>query len=78
MQVQFTTKFTIKELDNGWQWPDFKSDDDGVCFCAEELEIPQEYLEKVIVLHNRLQVKLLKDRQYIREDWYVNLSRISA
>ncbi len=76
--MQFITKFRIKELDNGWEWPDIESLDDGECFCAEELEIPQQYLKQIVLFKDEMHVTLCKDRSYIRDDWYVNLSRISA
>jgi len=76
--MQFLTMFKIKELDNGWQWPDIETIDDGECFCEEELEIPQEYLQTVDLYDNEMHVTLCRDRAYVRDDWYVNLSRISA
>jgi len=76
--MQFMTMFKIKELDNGWQWPDIETDNDGECFCAEELEIPKEYLKTIKVYDEEMHVTLCRDRSYVRDDWYVNLSRISA
>ncbi len=76
--MQFVRMFRIKELDNGWQWPDIETLNDCECFCAEELEIPQEYLETIDLFEEEMHITLCKDRSYIRDDWYVNLSRISA
>ena len=76
--MQFVTMFKIKELDNGWQWPDIETMNDCECFCAEELEIPQEYLKTIDLFNEEMHVTLCKDRAYVRDDWYVNLSRISA
>jgi len=76
--MQFITMFKIKELDNGWQWPDIETVNDGECFCEEELEIPQEYLKTVTLYKEEMHVTLCRDRTYVRDDWYVNLSRISA
>ncbi len=76
--MQFVTRFKITELDNGWQWPDIETIDDGEYFCAEELEIPREYLEEITLYEEELHVTLCRDRSYIRDDWYVNLSRVSV
>ena len=76
--MQFLTKFKITQLDNGWQWPDIETVNDGECFCAEELEIPQEYLKTIQLYEDEMHVGLHRDRNYVREDWYVNLSRVSA
>ena len=76
--MQFATKFKIKELDNGWEWPDIENVDDGECFCSEELEIPQEYLKNITLYKDEMHVTLCRDKSYVRDDWYVNLSRISA
>jgi len=76
--MQVITMFKIRELDNGWQWPDIETRDDVECFCAEELEIPHEFLQAVDLYEEEMHVTLCRDRSYIRDDWYVNLSRISA
>ncbi len=85
--MHFVTSFSIKELDNGWAWPDIENIQDGEhfsresalrLFCEEELEIPQEYLKSIKLYDEEMQVDLCRDRAYLREDWYVNLSRISA
>lgn len=75
--MQLITRFKIKELDNGWQWPDIETIDDGECFCSEELEIPHEFIKTIDLFDEELHVTLCRDRSYIRDDWYVNLSRIS-
>jgi hypothetical protein len=76
--MHFITHFTIKELDNGWGWPDIETTLDGECFCEEELEIPQQYLKEIQLYEDEMQVTLCRDKSYVRDDWYVNLSRISA
>jgi len=76
--MQFLIKFKIKELDNGWQWPDMESLSDCESFCQEELEIPQEYLETIKLYKEEMHLVLSRDRAYVRDDWYVNLSRVSA
>lgn len=47
-------------------------------FCEEELEIPNKFLKEIKLSDNGLCVILSRDRSYVRDDWYVNLSRISA
>lgn len=76
--MQFITRFTIKELDNGWGWPDIETRLDGECFCEEELEIPHQYLQDIQLYSDEMHVTLCRDKSYVRDDWYVNLSRISA
>ena len=76
--MQFITRFTIKELDNGWGWPDIETTSDGVCFCEEELEIPRQFLKEIQLYEDEMQVTLSRDKSYVHDDWYVNLSRISA
>ncbi len=77
-QMQFLTRFKIKDLEDTWQWPDIKTENDGKNFCAEELEIPYEYLKAINLYHEELHLTLRRDKRYIRDDWYVNLTRISA
>jgi len=85
--MQFATKFKIKNLDNGWEWPDLENIDDGEyfsketahrLFCEEELEIPDQFLKTIELYDEEMHVTLCRDRSYVRDDWYVNLSRISA
>lgn len=72
------TVFVIKELDNGWTWHDIFSTDDIYGYCEEELEIPTESINSINCYENAFEVRLKKDRSMFREDWYVNLQRISA
>ena len=89
--MQFLTMFKIIGLYNAWQWPDIETlydkkyfskekflQEELVLFCEEELEIPQEYLKTVDLYDNKMYVTLCRDKAYIGDDWYVNLSRISA
>ncbi|MBE0499172.1 MAG: hypothetical protein IBX43_08040 [Campylobacterales bacterium] len=85
--MRFLTKFTITELNNGWEWLDIEGIKDGKyfseemalrLFCEEELEIPQQFLKEITLYEEQMQIQLCRDRSYIREDWYVNLSRISG
>jgi len=76
--MQFLTRFKIKDLDNGWQWPDIETVYDGQSFCIQELEIPHEYLKSISLYQEEMLVTLCRDRNYVRDDWYVNLTRVSA
>jgi len=76
--MQFLTKFTITELDNGWGWPDIETILDCEYFCEEELEIPKQFLKDIKLYGENIQIHLSRNKAYIRDDWYVNLSRISA
>ena len=76
--MQFPTMFKIKELDNGWQWPDIETVDDGKYFCHEELEIPKKYIKTIDLYDEEIRITLCRDRSYICDDWYVNLSRVSV
>ena len=85
--MQVITKFRIKELFNGWQWNDIEDIYDAEysskektlrLFCEEELEIPNQFLKTIELYEKEMHLTLCRDRSYIRDDWYVNLSRISA
>ncbi|MDF1881711.1 hypothetical protein JHD50_10440 [Sulfurimonas sp. MAG313] len=76
--MQFLTNFKIKELDYGWNWPDMTTVNDCEYFCQEELEIPHEFLKTIKLYDEEMHVTLCRNKAYIRDDWYVNLSRISA
>lgn len=69
------TTFLIRQLDNGWDWPDIDSEADVALYCCEELEVPEELIEEVVCLGEAFRLSLLPDRSYRREDWYVNLQR---
>jgi hypothetical protein len=85
--MQFITEFRIKELENEWGWPEIEMNTQGQyfsqemtlrLFCEEELEIPPQYLKEIQLYRDEMHVTLCRDRSYIRDDWYVNLSRVSA
>ena len=67
--------FLIRSLDSGWDWPDFYSDNDIELYCLEELEIPEEHIDEVQSLNNAFRVVLKREKNYHRDDWYVNLLR---
>lgn len=72
------TTFVIKELDNGWYWDDIYATSDAEIYCVEELEVPDEFIEKVEVFNEAFRIQLQRSRSYFRDDWYVNLQRIGA
>jgi hypothetical protein len=44
--------------------------------CENTLEIPQNYIKKIECFEDAFKVYLKPSRQYYREDWYVNLTRL--
>ncbi len=42
-----------------------------------ELDVPQEYIKKIELTSNRLNIKLIDKVRYFNEDWYVNIQRIA-
>jgi len=44
--------------------------------CENELEIPESYIKKIECFEDAFKVYLKQSRQYYREDWYVNLTRL--
>lgn len=70
------TTFVIRTLDSGWYWQDIVSVHDARIYCAEELEVPQEWIDEIECLGNALRLSLHRSRSYMRDDWYVNLQRI--
>ena len=72
------TVFVVKELEAGWDWNDVHSDEDIQEYCEEQLEIPLESINRINFHRNAFELRLKRDRKEFREDWYVNLQRISA
>ncbi|WP_345985101.1 hypothetical protein WCX49_10815 [Sulfurimonas sp. HSL-1656] len=69
------TTFVIHHLENGWGWPDIDCDEVAVEYLCEELEIPEELINEVHCGEGTMQLSLIPDRGYMRDDWYVNLMR---
>lgn len=67
--------FLIRDLDNGWDWPDMYSNNDVEQYCLEELEVPEEHIDEVECLNDAFQLTLKRQRSYHNDDWYVNLIR---
>jgi len=67
--------FVIHTLDNGWDWPDIGDESDIELYCLEELEVPEDYIDDVKYLNNAFELTLKRQREYRRDDWYVNLQR---
>lgn len=72
------TIFVVKELEAGWDWDDVHSSEDIQEYCEEALEIPSESINRINFYENAFELRLKRDRRELREDWYVNLQRISA
>jgi hypothetical protein len=72
------TTFIIKKLDFGWYWQDIVNEYDAHTYCAEELEVPQEWIEEVECFERAFKLSLYRSRSYFNEDWYVNLRRIEC
>lgn len=70
--------FVIKTLQDGWDWDNVHDVEDVQEYCEEELEIPHESICRVSFQEEALEIRLNRDRSVLREDWYVNLQRISA
>ena len=67
--------FVIRSLDNGWGWPDIESESDIELYCREELEVPEELIDRVACFDNAFELTLKRERSYRSDDWYVNLLR---
>lgn len=65
------TFFKIHSIDGGYSWQDFDVMDIGVDYATDVLEIPEEYIEDVISYYGRyIEINLVEDLSYTREDWY--------
>ena len=65
------TYFKIEKIEAGYTWQDFDMTDAGIEYATEVLEIPEEYIEDVISCYGRyIEISLVEDRSYVREDWY--------
>ena len=73
-----TTVFIVKELEDGWEWNDVHTKDDAEMYCEDELEIPHDSIEKIAFYEQAMEIRLKRDKHMLREDWYVNLQRVSA
>lgn len=45
--------------------------------CYDELEIPEDCIKKIECYEDAFKIYLKNTRKYYREDWYVNLQRLS-
>ena len=69
--------FVVRDLEDGWDWNDLlEVDEMAEEYCTTVLEIPSEHIEKVAVKGDGLSIKLEKNRAYLYDDWYTNLSRV--
>lgn len=44
--------------------------------CENTLEIPESFIKRIECFEDAFKVYLKPSRQYYREDWYVNLTRL--
>lgn len=72
------TVFTVKKLEDGWEWQDVDNEYDLQDYCEEELEIPHDSISRLDFYEKAFAIRLKRDKKEQREDWYVNLQRISA
>ncbi|WP_345976045.1 hypothetical protein [Sulfurimonas sp. HSL3-7] len=52
------TIFVIKELGFGWYRQNIANEDDAQIYCAEELQVLQEWIEKFECFDNRFKLSL--------------------
>jgi len=52
---------------------------DDVCaesICENDLEIPSDYIKKIECYEDAFKIQLIQSKEYYRDDWYVNLTRL--
>ena len=67
----------IWELDTNWMMRGFSSEEYALEYCAEVLGVPHEYIEEAILSEDGLEVILLDAAEVEKEDWYIQLKRLS-
>lgn len=72
------TYFEIKQLADRYTWHDFDIDDMAFEYAVDVLEIPEEYIDEVSVIDQRLEITLVEAREIAKEDWYYALLPFSA
>ena len=73
--------FVIKKFENGWDMNDLTHDVYAQEeYCIEALEIPDEKIYGTEMIGKGLLEVVLTDIQKneLREDWYINLTRVCA
>lgn len=72
------TFFSIRELEDGWDFNDFlEADGMAEDYCVSVLEIPQEYIKDIKLKNSYFEIELEKTKEYLHDDWYINLLRAS-
>lgn len=73
--------FMIKKFDDGWNLSELAQDTYvQEEYCIEALEIPDEKIYGTEMIANGLLEVVLTDikKNELSEDWYINLTRVSA
>jgi hypothetical protein len=73
--------FMIKKFDDGWDPSELAQDIYAQeAYCIEALEIPDDKIYGTEMIGKRLLEVVLTDIQKneLSEDWYINLTRVSA
>ena len=68
--------FTVDTSNEDLEIFELLDDDYAHSICENDLEIPQEYINKIRCKNDSFTVYLANTRSYYREDWYVNLQRL--
>ncbi len=74
------TYFVIKELSDQYTWEDFEISDLVYDYAVDTLNIPEECIEYIDVSTKSKQVEItiIENSDYIREDWYYCLLQYTA
>jgi hypothetical protein len=74
----YVETFTIRHLNEGWDWRDFTAGGCEYDYCLNELEIPEEYLLQAIadVYEKELEITLYGLSKNSMEEWLINLARL--
>ena len=77
--IEFEKFFVIDEFEEGWGMEDEIWDEQLIDYCVEVLYIPSEKIED-LNMDNKLNLEITLanlELDDIRDDWYVNLKKIS-
>jgi hypothetical protein len=68
--------FTIDAQNEELEIYEYLDNDCAQSICENQLEIPEEYIQKISCKDDRFTIYLANSRTYYRDDWYVNLQRL--
>jgi len=68
------------QIDENWRPADLSYEFFALEYCEEILEIPLLYIDEVFYEESGLELSLknLEDKSLAREDWYIQLGRLSS